>query len=68
MLPPTVKGEEVTFTVVSSMTPDSQLRKRDAEDFCVSTIHHSPPSPLQQQLNRKSSKCSLQTCDKNVEV
>jgi hypothetical protein len=45
MLPLTVRGKEVTFTV-ASMTADSQSRNRDLEGFGedpTCTLHHPAP-------------------------
>lgn len=38
-LPLTVKVKEVTFAVIG-MTTDSQLRKRDIQDFCDNPYPH----------------------------
>lgn len=64
-LPLTVKVKEVTFAVVG-MTTDSQLRKRNIQDFCDNP--YPLLEPKNNSLDRKPLKGTLKICDKDTEV
>jgi hypothetical protein len=44
MFPPAVKGKEATFAE-TSIAVDSQLKKRDTENFCDNPYPHPTTSP-----------------------
>jgi hypothetical protein len=69
LLTPDHEKQGAAFAVIS-MTTDAQLRGRDKEGFCDNSyIYPIPTTPKENNsLDRKSSKRTLQMCDRDAEV
>lgn len=69
MFPLPAKGKEAYFAELS-MATDSQLRKRDRENFCDDYSPLRPPSShtKRNSLDRKSLERTLRNCVRDVRV